>query len=188
MPVVLPRSQVDFRTLHFRPDPQPVILFTDGSASPPDMANMRVSSWAVVAAHQSGGNLSPLCAGITPGPFHDISGAETFAVLACMEHTMSCHMHFDNQGVVSMLQRILASQFDPFTFRTHPNYDLWLRISQLLLSRPPGLVSVSKIKAHRDENEIQSELDKWLAKGNDQADHVAKQVLREHAQTKTLDA
>ena len=75
----------------------------------------------------------------------------------------------------------LKAPFDPFTFRAHPNFDLRLRISQLLWSKLPGLVSVSKIKAHRDIEAIQDDWEKWLAQGNDQTDQVAKQVLREHA-------
>ena len=120
----------------FRANSSRVFVFTDGSANPPSMPNIRMSSWAVA---MSTSYLScPHCwvSGPTPGRYHDISRAETYAVLACLETLASCHIYCDNQGVVQVMTQLLQGKFDPFTFRGHPNLDLWLRIHQLLITRP----------------------------------------------------
>ena len=142
----LTRSSVDFKPHTFNANTEPRIICTDGSAGPSDLPNVRVSMWAAVVATSQSSAFSPLAAGVTPGQFHDICRAETFGVLVCLEYNRACHIHCDNQGVVTMFQKVLAAPFSPFQFRAHPNYDLWLRISHLLWTRPPNLVRVSKIK------------------------------------------
>ena len=178
----LTRSSVDFKPHSFNANTEPIILCTDGSAGPSDLPNVRISVWAAVVATAQGSTFSPLAAGITPGQFHDICRAETFGVLVCLEYNRACHIHCDNQSVVTMFQKVLAAPFSPFQFRAHPNYDLWLRISHLLWTRPPNLVRVSKIKAHRCLDSIADDSQRWLAAGNQQADLLAKQVLQARTQ------
>ena len=178
----LTRSSVDFCPQSFNANQEPVIVCTGGSAGPSDLPNIRISTWAAVAAAREGSPFYPLASGVTPGQFHDICRAETFGVLVCLEYNRSCHIHCDNQSVVTMFRQILRAPFDPFHFRAHPNFDLWLRISQLLWTRPPNLVQVFKIKAHRSLTDIADVTQQWLALGNQNADDLAKQTLRDRIQ------
>ena len=175
----LSRPSMDFRPHNFNANSEPIIICTDGSAGPSDLPNVRNTTWAAVAATQEGSPFYPLAAGVTPGQFHDICRTETFGVLICLEYTRACHIHCGNQGVVNMLPKILHTPFDPFLFRA-PNYDLGLRISHLSWSRPPNLVQVAKIKAHRSLDSITEASQKWLASG--QADVLAKQTLHDRVQ------
>ena len=58
--------------------------------------------------------LSTHLLGVNPGQFHDICRAETFGVLVCLEYNRAWHIHCDNQGVVTMFQKVLAAPFNPF--------------------------------------------------------------------------
>ena len=178
----LTRHSLEFHPHSFNANQQPVVICTDGSAGPSDLPNIRISTWGVVLANTHGSPFYPLATGVTPGHFHDICRAETFGVLVSLEYNRACQIHCDNQSVVTMFQQLLRTPFDPFLYRAHPNLDLWLRISHLLWTRPPNLVSVSKIKAHRSLNSIVDATQRWLAEGNQRADELAKQTLQDRAQ------
>ena len=154
-------------------------IFTDGSASPPALPHIRCSSWAVSCSSTFGGDFVPWAAGITPGHFHDISRAETYAILACLETIGKCHIYCDNQGVVQVLSDILETGFDVFRYRSHPNFDLWVRVHHLLITRPPGSVKVEKVKSHQDNIHLLGHAAQWKARGNDAVDALAKRTLEE---------
>ena len=150
MPKPLIRSTAPNPTWKFHNNQTRVFAFTDGSASPPSLPHVRCSSWAVSVSERHMDPPQSWVSGITPGRYQDISRAETFAILACLETIALCHIYCDNQGVVQVMTQLLAGTFDLFNFRGHPNIDLWLRIQQLLVTRPPGSVSISKVKSHQD--------------------------------------
>ena len=176
----LPRtdSPLSFRLPPFLTDP--VFVFTDGSANPSHLPNIRLSSWAVCISDTWLGQVRPHVAGITPGSHHDISRAETYAILACLEAVAKATIFCDNKGVVQVMSTLLDGTFDCFTARGHPNLDLWQRIYQLLLTRPAGSVSIHKVKSHQHAHLLCDPVERWKAQGNDAADAFAKTTSETH--------
>ena len=152
-------------------------IFTDGSASPPELPQARLSSWSVVAARDKLAPIYTIVSGLTPGIYHDICRAETFAVLQAVMAFQGGIIFCDNASVVATWNNILSSNLDMFTLRGHPNYDLWTQIISLLVAKGPGNFSARKIKAHRSHEEASGAEDNWLITGNEKADEAAKQAL-----------
>ena len=144
------------------------------------MPNVRLSSWAFVVSHSPFGKFHPWASGVTPGPWHTIARAETFAVLAALECFRSVHIICDSKGVVSRLRFLLSNPFMPLKWRGHPNFDLWNLIAHLIISRPDGLIQVTKVKSHAPTIELQDPWVKWISLGNDHADTLAKTTLSTH--------
>ena len=146
--VPLQRGSVVAPRFQFVNNQERVYICTDGSANPSAMPNVRLSSWAFVVSHSPLGKFHPWASGVTPGPWHTIARAETFAVLAALECFRSVHIICDNKGVVSRLRFLLSNPFLPLKWRGHPNSDLWNLIAHLIISRPDGLIQVTKVKSH----------------------------------------
>ena len=78
------------------------------------------------------------------------------------------------------MSKVLPGLFDPFAFRGHPNFGMWLRIQQLVATRPPGSISITNVKSHQS-NPLSMEVEEsWKATGNDHADRLAKSTLTDH--------
>ena len=78
-----------------------------------------------------------------------------------------------------MLSDILETGFDVFRYRSHPNFDLWVRVHHLLITRSPGSVKVEKVKSHQDDIHLLGHAAQWKARGNDAVDALAKRTLQE---------
>ena len=83
-----------------------------------------------------------------------------------------------------MLSAILETGFDVFHYRSHPNFNVWVRIHHLLITRPPGSVKVEKVKSHQDHLHLLGHEAQWKARGNDAADALAKRALEVFATTR----
>ena len=165
---------------HSWPQSDPDIMyhtFTDGSASPPDMPQVRLSSWGMVWTSDFMSPPQGKLHGITPGPFHTIARAETYAVLQAIRLHTKVTLYVDNQGVVSNLNRILREGYHPMNWRSTPNNDLWALISQCVVTRPFSSILVKKVKSHLRIGDHMTPHEQWLTKGNDAADEVAKEAL-----------
>ena len=178
--VPLQRGSVVAPRFRFVNNQERVYICTDGSANPSAMPNVRLSSWAFVVSHSPLGKFHPWASGVTPGSWHTIARAETFAVLAALECFRSVHIICDNKGVVSRLRFLLSNPFLPLKWRGHPNSDLWNSIAHLIISRPDGLIQVTKVKSHAPAIELQDPWVKWISLGNDHADTLAKTTLSTH--------
>ena len=168
-------------TLH-HDDPTLTHIFTDGSASPPEFPGVRLSSWAAVGSLQANGCFVQLSSGRTPGYIHNIARAETYAVLQAIDLVRTCTLYLDNQGVVTNFLKILNGGFNPIVWRGHPNLDLWVRIANVIVSRPPGSFHVVKVKSHLDPSAAPSRVEAWKIRGNDCADRLAKAHLLQEVQ------
>ena len=160
-------------------------LFTDGSASPTDLPNVRLSAWAVIQACPDG-TIVKVASGPTPGPLHNILRTETYAALVALRSAVRVNLFIDNSTVVSHLHRLLTGGFDPFIWTSGPDTDLWSALAAEIISRSPGLITVTKVKSHLDPVEATNPWDRWLIVGNSKADFWAKQALSTHSQTKPL--
>ena len=113
-------------------------LFRDGSASPTDLPNIRLSARSMVRAHP-GGSFTKLANGPSPGAFHNILRAETYAVLVALRITIRVNLFVDNSTVVNHLNRLLLTGFDPFQWAAGPDVDLWSAIAAEVI-KPPSRV------------------------------------------------
>ena len=159
-------------------------IFTDGSASPPEFPSVRLSSWAVIGSSGPDHNFVPLASGLTPGYIHNIARAETFAVLQAITLIPCCTLYVDNQGVVTNFLRILEGGFNPIVWRGHSNYDLWVQIANVIVSRPPRSFHIIKVKSHLDPSAALTSTEAWKIRGNDKADQLAKSHLLQEVQHK----
>ena len=81
------------------------------------------------------------------------------------------------------MKKSLQGSFDPCTLHFHPCFDLWLQAAHLLLTRQPGQVSITKIKSHQRWDTLVHPLEQREARGNDDADCLAKAALQDHGAT-----
>ena len=149
-------------------------IFTDGSASPPDLPQIRLSSWGLVWSCTHLGSPQGRLHGITPGPFHTIARADTYAVLQAIRLHARVALYV---GVVNNLRRIIREGYQPMNWRAVPNNDIWLPISQCIATRHPFSISVTKVKSHLTVGPHMTAHEQWLTKGNDAADEAAKEAL-----------
>ena len=159
-------------------------VFTDGSASPPEFPSLRLSSWAVIGSSQPTHSFTPLGSGLTPGYIHNIARAETFAVLRAIDMIPSCTLYVDSQGAVTNFLRILEGGFNPIVWRGHSNYDLWVQIANIIVSRPPRSFQMIKVKSHLAPSAALTATEAWKIRGNDKADQLAKSHLLHEVQHK----
>ena len=62
-------------------------------------------------------------------------------------------------------------------WRGHLNFDLWLEIANIIVSRGPEAARVIKVKSHQDPSAAATSHLAWMILGNDRADRLAKQFL-----------
>ena len=120
-------------------------LFTDGFASPPEFAAVRLSTWSVIKAEESSHNFECIHSGMTPDSVHTIARPETFAVFTAIRHTSSCEIYVDNQGALLNLNRINQECHQPLAWKNQVNGDLWQQIAQLVVSKPAGPLTFLKL-------------------------------------------
>ena len=156
--------------------PGRAIFFTDGSASPPEYAGVRNSTWSVVHA-KADSTFNKVSAGLTPGYVHTIARAETYAVLQAIRSSSACDIYVDNQGVFLNLRRICSDGYKALDWKQQANGGLWRQISQAVLTKPQGSIQVTKVKSHRNPGDAKDPKDLWTILGNDHADKVAKDEL-----------
>ena len=157
-------------------------FFTDGSASPPEYASVRISTWSVVLATPGESVFHKVLAGLTPGMVHTIARAETDAVLQAVKLSPACDLYVDNQGVCINLQRINHSGYAPLEWKSQVNGDLRMEISQVVASKPAGAIRIFKVKSHRAPHEARDPTDLWTILRKDAADKAAKEELAAHIQ------
>ena len=104
--------------------PGRAVFFTDGSASPPEFAGVRISTWSVVHAKDNPPHFQKILAGLTPGLVHTIARAETFAALQAIQISPTCDLYVDNQGVFLNFTRIHQSGYQPLEWKNQVNGDL----------------------------------------------------------------
>ena len=92
-------------------------------------------------------------------------------------------IYCDNQSVVDAFQRLLEQPFDIFTWRTHPNLDLWSEITSTLAAKGPSSFQIDKVKAHRSVHHANGLLDQWTITGNDKADSLAKKSIFDYLES-----
>ena len=114
---------------------------------------------------------------MTPGIYHDLCRAETFAILQAVTLFRRGTIFCDNLSVVSTWFKICSNNLDLFSLRGHLNFDLWSQIVTCLIAKNPASFHMTKVKAHRPRTEATSLEDNWLITGNEKADELAKQSL-----------
>ena len=100
--------------------------------------------------------------------------------------TFRVNLFIDNSTVVMHLCRLLKVGFDPFVWASGPDTDLWSALAAEIISRPPGMITVTKVKSHLDPEWATNSRDRWLILGNSKADSLAKQALSIHSRTRVL--
>ena len=89
----------------------------------------------------------------------------------------------DNSTVVHGLNSILSYGFDRETWDAKADIDLWVEIAAEIISRPSGLVRVTKVKSHVDPTQLVTPSDHWIKGGNSSADFYAKAALHTFQQS-----
>ena len=175
----------------YRPKPQPVLFpcktsfFTDGSADPSNLPNVRLSSWSVVQS-ETMGMVSEVISGIMPGPLHNILRAETFALLQVLRLCCEADIYIDNSTVVLYANDMIRNGFRPALWESKADGDLWALIASELVLRSPDSIHVYKVKAHMAFEEAANSFQQWLVTGNAAADKLAKRALASHVEDNNL--
>ena len=112
-------------------------LFTDGSAYPANLPEVRTASWAVWS--QEHGRL--LASGYLPGRNHTINRAELFAVIQALRITLCLTIFTDSSYVVDAVREAPHRRREG-NYHKIKNGDLLLQLDTLLGSRPSQSVLV----------------------------------------------
>ena len=122
-------------------------LFTDGAGILPCVIELTVCAWSVVNASSG---LVVSC-GPLQGVLQSVPRAETSAVLSAVvwvrRHEVRSAIWCDAKHVAGRLESLLAGEYPATDWA---NYDLWLRIWQLLQDMPAGLLVVQHVPSHLD--------------------------------------
>ena len=149
-------------------------LFTDGSCMNQSFPQCRVASWAVVTAHNDRASCQVVASGPLPGLFQSSYRAEIFAILRALSAAQCqrnrVHLWSDCNAVVVRLRKVLRGC--PLRVNS-AHFDLWSRISDVLLHFEPGQVIITKVRAHQLIAEAESPLEEWCFWHNCMADKAA---------------
>ena len=62
--------------------------------------------------------------------------------------------------------------------------DLWSKVAAQIVTRPPGSVTITKVKSHQSLPETAFALERWKVCGNDFAGKVAKNAVKKYLDEK----
>ena len=168
-------------------------VFTDGSCANPGYPDARYAAYAAVVVEDFAGAVSVLDAGPLPGLRQTTVRAELFAVFRVVRWAVVRRQQVmiwsDCAAVVKRFQRIV----DGRSVRINSsNSDLWTAIQSDLCSAP-GLIQITKVRAHQSPEQALTALEEWCFQYNGVADRVASrantgrprsfwELLRRHVQ------
>lgn len=155
-------------------------LFTDGSCLWPSEPAFRLASWAVVQAppfdmSDQRASFMPIAAQPLSGLIQTAYRAELTAVIAAIQFAMESRSYVrvwtDCQSVVDAFKAfILDGRAVP---PNRKNADLLLKLQDVVAQLGSSKVAVLKVPAHKQRQEFESDLDKWLIDGNNAVDQAA---------------
>ena len=113
---------------------------------------------------------------VTRLPQNSYAG-EVIAVLEALNTYQQVAIYSDCQAVVQQLQQILERPDHNDQKKGGQYAAAWSAIQSHVRQRSPGQITIQKVKAHQDIARLEDIMcQRWLAKGNQSADHHAKQV------------
>ena len=175
----LPETVIPDPTMMVEGAPEPLCLFTDGTAACPN-PRARYAAWAVTMVDPSDLWHNVQCsAGHLSGLVQTVPRAETRAALAALEFGIRAsrpvHLWIDCQQVVDKIRGICDATYE--VAPNHKDAELWREVVQCIVILTPEWVKVTKVAAHVQE--AQTPLEEWAAFHNDKADRAVKWVNKE---------
>ena len=158
-----------------------VDLFTDGTCVDPILPTARLTAWAVVMGGPGtwqACHFLPLAGGV-PGQWQTVHRAEATALLSALQYAshipQAVRIWCDNAAV---LRKALALQQKRAQVRrTDNDHDIWESIQQVLYPISHR-VTFHKVDSHQDRS-TSSPVEEWIFAGNQAADDLAAQTLRD---------
>ena len=163
----------------------PVDLFSDGTCIDPQLPSVRLTAWAVVLGGPGtwqSNQFLPLAAGGVPGQWQTIHRAEATALLSAISYASQIphpvRIWGDNASVIRKARAL--QQGHGQVRRTDNDHDLWEAISIMLIPIRHR-VSFHKVDSHQDRT-LTTPVEDWILAGNQAADDLASQALRNLSQ------
>eukprot|EP00438_Fugacium_kawagutii_P024751 Skav213501 [mRNA] locus=scaffold3849:186306:191832:+ [translate_table: standard] len=153
-----------------------VCMFTDGSAFFTECftVSLAAGAWILVDGP------TVLCEGasVVPGVLHTAYRGEIWSVVLALQQRCYVNIHSDCSAVCSVGAGLVAARQAGSTPLVHEHTDLWDMVWELLLTRPSGSVTFTKVKAHQNPNTISDPTERWCAEMNNYVDLVAKRCVK----------
>eukprot|EP00438_Fugacium_kawagutii_P022809 Skav208201 [mRNA] locus=scaffold2026:153188:158570:+ [translate_table: standard] len=153
-----------------------VCMFTDGSAFFTECftVSLAAGAWILVDGP------TVLCEGasVVPGVLHTAYRGEIWSVVLALQQRCYVNIHSDCSAVCAVGAGLVAARQAGSTPLVHEHSDLWDMVWELLLTRPSGSVSFTKVKAHQNPSTISDPTERWCAEMNNYVDLVAKRCVK----------
>ena len=157
-------------------------LFTDGSCLFGSDPSFRLAAWSVCVALPSASLSQTRFQVVSAAPLRGLVQtayrAELFALYAALcfaDHTGSdCRIWTDCLGVYNRFKLLTMGRKALVT--NSPHADLWALILEVVNRLGTDRVVVAKVTAHVSPADLDDDVEKWLARGNQSADGAAKQA------------
>ena len=164
-------------------------LFLDGGCLHPQCHLSRLAAWAITApSEKDPWTFVPLAAGVTPGWHQSAARGELMAAVAALR--VVNHMQrpaclwSDNARVVRGLE-LLRQGGDHFN-HNRKDADLWATLFRLMQCSSTLVKGVYKVASHQKVDATTSVAERWVFSGNNAADELVEQTLRETPECKQL--
>eukprot|EP00438_Fugacium_kawagutii_P025640 Skav209571 [mRNA] locus=scaffold281:133458:135524:+ [translate_table: standard] len=156
-------------------------VFTDGSASYTDCFSSTVCAGAWVQASASLDSTVVASGGsVIPSGDHTAYRGEVWALLLALQQFYSICVHTDCAALIAACDQLLLARATGSQPQFGDHEGLWTLIWELVLTRPVGLITLVKVKAHQKICDILDPSLRWMAIMNDRVDTLAKKLVADY--------
>eukprot|EP00438_Fugacium_kawagutii_P032839 Skav224531 [mRNA] locus=scaffold388:552895:554745:+ [translate_table: standard] len=156
--------------------PDLVHIFVDGSAHFGDVQPLTISAAAWMRADYGVKICLDSGRQLVPGLDHSSFAAELYAILLVLNKFWCVTIYSDCSAVCDLVQYAIDNP-DIDAYNKCGLHLFWKLIQDHVRRRPPGCISITKVRSHQDISAAISSIDAWLIWGNDFADREAKAVF-----------
>jgi len=158
-------------------DAQMAHLFVDGTAYFGTKPHWTMSGAAVIEAKIGTYKAKVLDRTMVPGVCQSSYHGELFAVYRALQMRWKVTIYCDCQAVVDTMMELLANHDNGQLCNSKMDTEIWQLILQQISLRPKGCVTIKKVHAHQNWQNLPMGLERWCAYYNDWADFHAKQSI-----------
>ena len=151
-------------------------VFTDGSAFFTKIPQLTVAASAFAAINFREYHIKHSSSSVVPGVEQNSFVAELFAVCLALNTYFRIHLYVDCQAVCDLLALAMQGHCIKQEVGSQ-SFELWRCLHAHLNARPPGAITITKVKAHVSHQLVNDPTLKWITWAKNCVDCIAKDVF-----------